>query len=505
MNRIAPVLEVVRATASSRGRLELFEALGRTIRSVVPSFMIGLLVEIDDDQFIQLYADPPLVAQIPRRLDDYPGKRAFARGRPEVYRRADLAEFPMARKLWDDAGIEASLVIPMMIEERAIGAIINWSKDPDAFRDVDHEMLVALARAIAPALDRVLAYEELKALRDQAADDHEVLTGEWRLVQIGDDVIGDDPAFRKLKRQVELVAPTQATVLLTGESGTGKDVLARAIHDASPRADHPMITINCAALPSTLAESELFGHEQGAFTGALKQRRGKFELADKGTLFLDEIGELPLDVQSKLLRVLQERELERVGGSDTIKVDVRIVAATNRDLEADVAAGRFREDLYYRLSVFPLELPPLRERRGDLPALIEAFVARAAARLRVPVRRVTAEGMQRLTEYAWPGNVRELQNAIERAMIVSPGETLEVDAMLPRRAPVVAPARRPAPRTEPPEVDPGDVAARERYLAALEGCNWVIEGASGAAAILGVHPNTLRYRLKRLGITRPTR
>jgi formate hydrogenlyase transcriptional activator len=505
MNRIAPVLEVVRAIARSRDRRELFDALGRTIRSIVPSFMVGLLVQVDDEQFVQVYVDPPLIAQIPRRLDDYPGTRAFRRGRAEVYRRADLAEFPHARKLWDDAGIGASLVIPLIVEERSIGAIINWTKDPDGYRDLDDDVLLALARAVAPAVDRVLAYEALKELLDQAADDHEVLTGEWRLVQIGDDVIGDDPEFRKLKRQLELVAPTTATVLLLGESGTGKDVLARAIHDASPRADHPMITINCAALPSTLAESELFGHEQGAFTGALKQRRGKFELADHGTLFLDEVGELPLDVQAKLLRVLQERELERVGGTDTIQVDVRIVAATNRDLEADVAAGRFREDLYYRLSVFPLALPPLRERRGDIPALVEVFIARAAVRLRVPVRRVTDEGMRRLTDYAWPGNVRELQNAIERAMIVSPGATLEVDAMLPRRAPVIAAAPpRPAPRTAPEDSD-ADVAARERYLAALEGCNWVIEGASGAAAILGVHPNTLRYRLKRLGITRPTR
>jgi formate hydrogenlyase transcriptional activator len=462
---IGPVLEVVRAMSVSRTRDEIFAALAGTIRKVIPSRVVGLAVSLGGDRFVPLHTDPPTLEPMPQE--------------------------------W-----AAHRVVPLVVEDQPIGAILNWSDDPRAYDDLDEAAIVELGRAVAIALDRVIAYEELKALYDRAADDHEVLSGEWRLVQIGDDVIGADPAFVALKRQVELVAPTTATVLLLGESGTGKDVLARAIHDASPRAEHPMITINCAALPSSLAESELFGHEQGAFTGATRQRKGKFELADKGTLFLDEVGELPLELQAKLLRVLQERELERVGGAETIAVDVRVVAATHRDLADDAAAGRFRKDLYYRLSVFPLALPPLRERRGDIPALVEAFVARAATRLRVPPRTVGPDGMRRLVEYPWPGNVRELQNAIERAMIVSQGEALDVDAMLPRRAPVVAAPPRPEPAAP---VDDADGAARERYLAALEGCGWVIEGPSGAAAILGVHPNTLRYRLKRLGISRPGR
>jgi formate hydrogenlyase transcriptional activator len=299
-------------------------------------------------------------------------------------------------------------------------------------------------------------------------------------------MIGRGAAFSAVRRQIEVVAPTDATVLLTGESGTGKDVAAHAIHAASNRRNRPLVTVNCAAIPDGLAESELFGHEEGAFTGATKLRRGRFEQADGGTLFLDEIGELSLEVQAKLLRVLQEREVERVGGSESLTIDVRIIAATNRSLPQLIEADQFREDLFFRLAVFPIHMPPLRSRLEDLPELVEHFVNHAAERLRVAPRRVTAEVIRRLADHDWPGNVRELQHAIERAMIVSPGDVLSIDAIVPRR---IAPINSDTLRSE--------------YLAALQAKSWVIEGADGAAAQLGLHPNTLRHRLKRMGIARP--
>jgi formate hydrogenlyase transcriptional activator len=498
MKPIAPVLGVVHALAYSRDRAELFSGMVRSIRAVVPSDQLGLVIPEDED-FVHALADPPLKHSPSRRRKvDFPGTRAFDDQTIHLFKFEDMKGYPLAEEGWRYSGVQSSCVIPLVVDGRSIGLLINWSFRRETYDDLDLPLAYELGRVVAIALDRVLAYEELDRLRAQAEDDHEVLSGEWRASQAGGDLIGEEPAFVQAKRRIAMVAPTHATVLILGESGTGKDVVAHAIHDASERRGRPMVTLNCAAIPAELAESELFGHEEGSFTGAARQRRGKFEVADGSTLFLDECGELEASVQAKLLRILQERELERVGSSETIPIDVRIIAATNRDLAADVTAGRFREDLYYRLSVFPIRLPPLRERRRDIPALVRAFVARAAERLRVPVRVVSPESMERLVAYDWPGNVRELQNAVERAMIVSRGEELEIDAILPRRAPpVLAPTRTPGGEDGDP--------VRERYLAALDGCDWVIEGPSGAAAILGIHPNTLRYRLKRLGITRPTR
>ena len=309
-------------------------------------------------------------------------------------------------------------------------------------------------------------------------------------------------------RQIEQVAATDATVLITGETGTGKELIARAVHSLSHRKDHALIKVNCAALPTGLVESELFGHEKGAFTGALARRIGRFELADKGTIFLDEIGDMPADVQVKLLRVLQEREFEPVGSTHTRRVDVRVIAATNRDLEADVAERRFRADLYFRLNVFPVRLPPLRERREDIPLLVNFIVARTGAKLGKTFTHVDGTSMARLTAYPWPGNIRELENVIERAAILSTAPVLvvELGLLVPHAAPTAAPALATA----------GDKAAvtpaapvltladfdRKQIREALESSGWVIEGPRGAAALLGLHPNTLRSKLKRLGITR---
>jgi transcriptional regulator with GAF, ATPase, and Fis domain len=307
-------------------------------------------------------------------------------------------------------------------------------------------------------------------------------------------IAGRSRALREVLEQAAQVAPTAAAVLLQGETGTGKELLARAIHAHSKRGQRPLVMVNCAALPHSLVESELFGHEKGAFTGATSAKVGRFELADGGTLFLDEIAEIPTEVQAKLLRVLQDGEFERVGGTRTRKVDVRILAATNRDLERAIAEGRFREDLYYRLSVFPIQLPPLRERRDDIPLLVQELIQRRQDELDRRIERIPDEAMRALTSYAWPGNVRELGNVIERALILSRGPELNLDAFLASHGPRALP---PAPSQRLDDVE------RAHFVAVLERCRWRITGPGNAADVLGMRPSTLRSRLKKLGVARP--
>jgi DNA-binding NtrC family response regulator len=313
------------------------------------------------------------------------------------------------------------------------------------------------------------------------------------------EILGASPAVKGLLEQIGLVAATDSTVLILGETGTGKELVARAIHDHSSRRDRPLVKVNCAALPRELVESELFGHEKGAFTGATQQRRGRFELADGGTLLLDEVGELPLEAQAKLLRVLQEHEFERVGGTRSLRTDVRVIAATNRDLGRQVDAGAFRSDLYYRLNVFPLALPPLRERREDIPGLVRHFVARAARKLGKPLAGASPAFLTRAAAYDWPGNVRELENAVERAAILARGPLLEPDGALPVGAGAAAESRPPT-RADPASLE---AVERDHILRVLEQTRWVIEGKQGAARVLGLHPSTLRARLQKLGIDRP--
>jgi transcriptional regulator with GAF, ATPase, and Fis domain len=316
-------------------------------------------------------------------------------------------------------------------------------------------------------------------------------------------LVGESPALRKVQQQVELVAPTDATVLITGESGTGKELVARAIHQRSPRSARPMITVNCGAVPETLFESEFFGHARGAFTGALRDKPGRFELADGGTLFLDEIGEIPLPMQAKLLRVLQEQEVERVGDTRARKINVRIIAATNRDLKAEVEAGRFRQDLFYRLSVFPIENPPLRERREDIPRLAEHFLRTAAKRMNRRPPKLTNATARQLATHDWPGNVRELQNAVERAVILAQGGPLHFDPT-PSTRPLPATALQIADGT--PVITRAELKQREResVAAALAQSGGKIFGADGAASLLGMKPTTLASRIKALGLERGT-
>jgi formate hydrogenlyase transcriptional activator len=306
--------------------------------------------------------------------------------------------------------------------------------------------------------------------------------------------------------KVALVAPTDASVLITGESGTGKELIARALHSRSSRAERPFIKVNCAALPVGLVESELFGHERGAFSGAIQRRIGRFELAHTGTIFLDEIGEIPLDVQVKLLRVLQEREFERLGNSHSIKSDVRVLAATNRDLQKSMREGGFRSDLFYRLNVFPIALPPLRERIGDIPLLTHFFVQKHAARLARRIEAVEPESLRRLLQYTWPGNIRELENVIERALILSSAPLLHIDPdLLGIEESHPTPALEQVIKSAPLPSRPGrdlDSIQREHILNVLREVHWVIDGGAGAAARLGLKPGTLRHRMKKLGIKR---
>src|SRR5262245_11106022 len=332
---------------------------------------------------------------------------------------------------------------------------------------------------------------ELRRLELRLRRENEYLREEVEIEAGFEAVVGRSPAMRRVLEQAAQVADTPATVLLLGETGTGKDLIARAIHTRSPRRAHAFVRVNCAALPSSLVESELFGHEKGAFTGATSSKPGRFELAHEGTLFLDEIGELPGDVQAKLLRVLQDGEFERLGSLQTRKVDVRIIAATNRDLDRAMSEGRFREDLFYRLAAFPIRLPPLRDRPEDLPVLVWDFVHRRGPELGRRIERIPEAALAALSHYRWPGNVRELGNVLERALILSKGAELRIDKAFAGTASL-----------QPPGLGLAEME-REHILRVLERCHWKINGSGNAADTLGLHPNTLRARLHKLGIERP--
>ena len=401
-------------------------------------------------------------------------------------------------------GMKANLTIPVSIGGRLVSAMaIGTFREARTWPDPLVERVGLIAQIVAGALQRRrhelalrASLAEIRKLNKQLRAENLYLREEIKEEHDFEEIIGESDTIRLALARADQVAPTDSTVLLLGESGTGKELLARAIHERSGRRRRPVVHVNCAALPATLIESELFGHERGAFTGAVAQRQGRFEVAHQGTLFLDEIGDLPIELQGRLLRVLEEGTFERVGSSRARHVDVRVIAATNHDLERMVRDSTFRADLYYRLSVFPIVLPPLRDRRDDIPALVWAFIARHQRRLGRRIERVPRAAMEALQGYDWPGKVRELRNVVERAMIRSTGDVLEVDETF------VA-GRRHNGRSEAGH----DLASVERdhILTVLEACRWRINGRDNAAERLGLHPNTLRFRMKKLGIARPPR
>jgi formate hydrogenlyase transcriptional activator len=405
-------------------------------------------------------------------------------------------------------GIQSYCVVPLVAMGKSIGTFAVWSETPHRYTETDAELLREVANQIALAIANMKSYEEIASLKARLEKENVYLQEEIRTEHNFEEIVGDSPALLALLRRVDQVAPTDSSVLIYGETGTGKELIARAIHDRSTRKNRPLVKVNCSAISAGLVESELFGHAKGAFTGAFERRIGRFELADGGTIFLDEVGELPLDTQVKLLRVLQEREFEPVGSNRSVHVDVRIICATNRKLEESISAGTFRSDLYYRLNVFPLEVPPLRERRSDIEQLAKFFVSRYARSIGKRINGISEEATQKLLSYSWPGNIRELQNVIERALIVATGPILELEtgfSSIPASPVLQEP---PADGDETSSADQSSFKTlqeveREHILAVLQQTHGVIEGANGAAKTLGLHPNTLRHRMEKLGIKRP--
>ncbi len=405
-------------------------------------------------------------------------------------------------------GIQSYCVVPLVAMGKSIGTFTVWSETKNRYSEADAELLQEVANQVALAIANMKSYEEIAALKARLEKENVYLQEEIRTEHNFEEIVGNSPPLLELLRRVDQVAPTDSSVLIYGETGTGKELIARAIHNRSMRKSRPLVKVNCSAISAGLVESELFGHVKGAFTGAIERRVGRFELADGGTIFLDEVGELPLETQVKLLRVLQEREFEPVGSNRSVRVDVRIIAATNRNLQESISAGSFRSDLYYRLNVFPLAVPPLRERRSDIFQLAMFFLVRYSRKVGKRIEGISAAAAERLNSYSWPGNIRELQNVIERALILSRGPILELEPDLISVSPyeTLLDTARDAKAAHPP----GPVSAlktleeveRAHISAVLQQTHGVVEGVNGAAKTLGMHPNTLRHRMEKLGIKR---
>jgi formate hydrogenlyase transcriptional activator len=512
--RYRTLLEINNALVQNLTRADLFRAIARALRRVVPFERTAIFLHHPDREALVLYI---LESSLPSSyftvgLEMKPGEshvgQVFQRQEPLL--RRDLAterRYPADDMAFGD-GVRSYVIVPLVVRGVSIGTLAVASTTPGQYSDADVVFLQEAAAQVALAVANMTAYEEIAALKARLENENVYLQEEIRREHNFVEMVGNGPALLELLRRVEQVAPTDSTVLISGETGTGKELIARALHSRSGRKDRALVKVNCAAISAGLVESELFGHVKGAFTGAIDRRIGRFELADGGTLFLDEVGELPLDTQVKLLRVLQEQELEPVGSNRVIRVNVRVIAATNRDLHEAVQSGRFRADLFYRLNVIPLVVPPLRARPGDIPMLAMFFLARFAQRFGKRIETVSQDTMDRLTAYAWPGNIRELQNVIERAAVLCPNTILELDKdLLPIPAFAAAPSAPVAgalrSETTPTDLPSLEAVERAHVLAALERVEWLIEGPRGAAKILGLHPNTLRSRMDKLGIKRP--
>jgi len=437
------------------------------------------------------------------------GGWVFEHLRPLVRRDLEKEQQYLNERRLAAEGIQSMCVVPLVSQGKCIGTLSLVSREKDRYSDEDAMFLQEVANQVALAIQNMQSYQEIDSLKARLEKENIYLREELLAEHNFDEIVGNSPALLKALHAVDQVAPTDSTVLIYGETGTGKELVARAIHSRSARNGRALVNVNCSAISAGLVESELFGHMKGAFTGALERRIGRFELAHGGTIFLDEIGELSLETQVKLLRVLQEHEFEPVGSSRSLRVDVRVIAATNRNLREAVQAGRFRSDLFYRLNVFPIELPPLRERRSDIPQLVAFCISRFSKGLGKKIDGVSRESMENLVNYPWPGNIRELQNVIERAVVLSTDPTLRLDRDL---TPVSASAkgaeaaetdaseRRQADLESPKLLLTLDEVDRNHILAALQHTGGVVDGPKGAARILNLHPNTLRHRMDKLGI-----
>jgi len=450
-------------------------------------------------------AGPPKVAELPAagtacRWTEENRQWLVASSRDELRQR-----FPVTFEVMCREGMQSLCTMPLLSGERCRGVLFFMAAREAAYKDLRRGMFDQVAGAVAVALDNCMAYEELRTLRDRLALENVYLQEEIRQEHNFGEIVGGSPALLAVLSQVERMAPTDSGVMILGETGTGKELIARALHDRSHRRERPLVKVNCSAIPAGLVESELFGHVKGAFTGAVSARIGRFELADGGTIFLDEIGDLALETQVKLLRVLQEREFEAVGSSQTRKVDVRVISATNRDLRRAVDSGAFRADLFYRLNVMPIRVPPLRERRDDIPLLVSHFLERHARELGKRILGVSRETMERLVAYDWPGNVRELENLMERAVVLASDPVIELNPGLVPLDPSNGDGASPPPAMSSIHAGPTslDALQRRHIEAVLDQTGWVIEGDRGAARQLGLHPNTLRSRMKKLGLRRP--
>jgi formate hydrogenlyase transcriptional activator len=509
-DRLQLLLDVNNAVVSNLGMDALFSAVVECLDKAIQHDGCSLLLfEPDTGEFRchvlfkHRRSDEDSFVEEKRSCHDMksPASIAFNTRQPAVFGEEGLrtlsSDSKIAKHLLDE-GVKSVCCVPLISHDRVLGTLNVGRHVENAFTPDDVKLLGQVGQQIAIAVENGQAYRQIAELKEQLSKEKLYLEDEIRTERNFEEIIGESAALRHVLQQIEIVAPTDSTVLIQGETGTGKELIARAIHGASGRRSRTFVKLNCAAIPSGLLESELFGHEKGAFTGAIAQKIGRFELANGGTLFLDEVGDIPLELQSKFLRVLQEQEFERLGSTRTIRVDIRLVAATNRDLGKMVSDKEFRSDLYYRLNVFPIMSPALRERQEDIAPLVRYFTQKFARRMNKPIDTISTETMRALAAYDWPGNIRELENFIERAVILSRGPHLTVPlAELKQRSrPRAADDGRPGPLSTLED------AEREHITRALQQANWLVGGPSGAAAKLGMKRTTLQSKMTRLGIER---
>jgi formate hydrogenlyase transcriptional activator len=511
-DRLQLLLDVTNQVVSNLELRDLLRAISQDVRRVMQCDYAGLSLPDAENKQLRLYAvDFPegkgfLQEDLVYSIEGSPSGTVFRTMKPLTLQSpfTGWLNYPIVQIAVRE-GLKSFCLLPLISRNRAIGTLVLARLRDDAFSQADMSFLDRVANQIALAVENALAYREIRELKEQLSKEKIYLEDEIRAEMNFAQIIGNSASLRRVLKNVETVAPTDSTVLIYGETGTGKELIARAIHDLSARRSKPFVKLNCAAIPTGLLESELFGHEKGAFTGAIAQRIGRFEVADGGTIFLDEIGEIPLELQTKLLRVLQEREFERLGSSRTLRTGARLIAATNRDLEAMVAEQKFRSDLFFRLNVFPVHVPPLRERQADIPVLVRHFTQQFSRRMNKVMETIPSAAMDDLCRYHWPGNIRELQNVIERAVIISAGPVLSVDVP-DQKFPKIS-------HSEERAVAPNSTAngalhhlleetERQQILQTLKQCNWVVAGPNGAAARLGVNRSTLQVRIRKLGISR---